>query len=338
MKIKRNKTPLLSGLKAMATLPYERTVADGSHERISEFNADLITQAYFSEPLTEYALGFNDGTDLDAELGFFAPEIQVGRRFEYATFGSDEEFLSDGDDDLRPTRSDFKEVEYTSAKVNDKTDNRGLQISLDLDEIEMDNWEEYYTQKLLRRIKRNSLRRAVSLLNAASVVTLKTWDTAVGRDPDQDVLLELIASGDITGIKPRKVAYGDTAWAKRMLAHRAQATAGGFASAMMTPAQVAPMVGAEQVMVSSARFTATAATKAQVLGNRVLMFTADDNVDRADPSNIKRFWSNASKEEGGGRYQIYSFRAGIKKHIIAVGHYEALRITSTVGIRRFDVA
>jgi hypothetical protein len=310
----------------------------GGHERIEEFNASLLVESSFSEPLTEYAVGFRE-PDLDAELEFFAPEVPVGRRFEYATADSDEEFLSDNDDDLRAIRADFPEVEYTGNKVDASTKNRGLQITIDLDEVQgRPDWEEYYTQKLIRRLKRNALRRAVALLSAAATNTAKTWDTTAGKDPDQDVITDLITGANARGVKSNRVGYGDTAWAKRALAHRAQDSAGGFASASLTEEALAALLGVDQVLRSNGRYTSAASTKTEIVANLVLMFSASAGMDTEDPSNIKRFVSMGNPEEGGGRFQVYSQRLSAKRHVIAVGHYELLKITSTLGIRKFTVS
>ena len=51
-------------------------------------------------------------------------------------------------------------------------------------------------------------------------------------------------------------------------------------------------------------------------------------MDTEDASNIKRFVSNGSPEEGGGRYQVYSARLSAKRHVIAVGTYENIKITT----------
>lgn len=315
-----------------------RHTGNSDHERIDAFNAALITESAYQQPLTDFAVGFRDPV-VDAELEFFAPEVEVGRRFEYATFDSDEEFLSDNQDDERAIKSDFKEASYTESKVEASTKNHGLQITIDLDQMNgRSNWEEYYTQKLLRRIKRNSLRRAIALLSAAATNTAKTWDTTAGKDPDQDVIADLVTAADISGIKPNRIGYGDTAWTKRMLAHRAQSTAGGFASAGLSPEQVASLLGVESVLHSNARYTSGANAKTQTVANLVLMFTALSGVDTEDASNIKRFVSMGNPEEGGGRYQVYSQRISAKRHVIAVGHYELTKITSTLGIRKFTVS
>lgn len=315
--------------------PYTGTF---QHDRVEEANAALLDQAFFSEPLTNYAVGFRDDADIDAALEFYAPMVPVSRKFAYGVFDNAEQFLTE-DDDARPIRADFRDVEYTSTKVNAATVNRGLQISVDLDEIDgMPNWEELYTQKLLRRIKRNSLKRAVALLAAAATNTAKTWDTTAGKDPDQDVLLELITAADLIGIRPNRVGYGDTSWSKRMLSHRAQSTAGGFGSSSLTPEALAGLLQVDQVSVTSARYTASATARTQIVANLVLMFLAESGVDTEDASNIKRFVSMGGGDQGGGQYQVYSNRVSAKRHIIAVGHYELTKITSTLGIRKFTVS
>lgn len=311
---------------------------DSGHERLEVFNADLITESSYQEALTSYAVGFREDS-LDAELEFWAPEVPVAQRFEYATFDSSEEFLSDYLDDERPMKSDFKEAEYTSAKVEAATKNRGLQITLDLDQLRgRSNWEEFYVQKLLRRIKRNRLRRAVALLSAAATNTAKTWDTSAGKDPDQDVIADLVTGADASGVKNNRVGYGDTAWSKRALAHRAQSSAGGFASSSLTPEALASLLGVEQVLHSNARYTSSSSAKTQTVANLVLMFNAASGVDVEDASHIKCFVSDGPAEEGGGKFQVYSQRISAKRHVIAVGCYELLKITSTVGIRKFTVS
>lgn len=330
---------LHNSLRRIEATNFVPLASDGKHERVSMFNADLATESFFSQPLTDYAVGFGDTADLDRELEFYAPGVEVTPRFEYAVHDNAEEFLSDGDDDERPSKADFKDVEYTEGKVNSNTVNRGLQITLDMDKIRgRSDWEEHYTQKLLRRIKRNQLRRAITLLSAAATNTAKTWDVSAGKDPDQDVVADLITGALASGIKANRIGYGDTAWSKRMLAHRAQNSAGGFSSAGMTPDQVAGLLGVEQVLKSTARYTSSASARTEMVGALVLMFNATSGVDTEDASNIKRFFSMGDAEEGGGKYQVYSARMSAKRHVIAVGHYERIAITSTLGIRKFTIS
>ena len=93
---------------------------------------------------------------------------------------------------------------------------------------------EEFTPGLLMRLLRSELRRAITVASAAATNTAKTWDTTAGKDPDQDVLTDLIAAVDDSGVRPNRILYGDVAWNKRLIAHRAQSTSGGYASAGLT--------------------------------------------------------------------------------------------------------
>ncbi|MEM1083228.1 MAG: hypothetical protein AAGI48_03830 [Verrucomicrobiota bacterium] len=304
------------------------------HDRIVAANASLFTESYFSEPLTTYAVGFRDPNNIEETLEFFAPAVQVPRRFEHAVHNNAEEFYSE-DDDERAIRADFGEVEYTEDKVDAKTVNRGLKICVDLDEVaDKDNWREHYTGKLLRRLNRNSLRRAIALLSAAATNTAKTWDSSAGKDPDQDVSTELIAAATASGVRPNRVGYGDTAYSKRITSHRAQDNAGGYASAGLTLEQLASFLNVDQTFVSRERYS-TGGDKQEVVNNLVLMFMAMSGQDQEDPSNIKRFWSPT---ESGGRVRVYEREVSAKLYEIVVEHYELTKITSMLGIRKFTVS
>jgi hypothetical protein len=304
---------------------------------ITQLNASMIVQGSFSEPLTTYATGWrDDGQGIQVELDFMAPSVQVGRRFEYKENINWEAYLSGTEEDLRASGGEFKTVELNSTKELAKTSNRGLQIVVDLDDVRDEpNWEQARVAQLMRRIKMNKLRRALAIYTAADTNTAKTWDTTAGKDPDQDVMSELVTAADAVGMKPNRVVYGDTAWSKRALAHRAQTSAGGFSSAGLTPADLAGILGVEGVLHSNSRYSSTKTAKAQVLGTLVLMLTAMQNADTEDPSNVKDFWSPT---EQGVRYAVHSIPWGIKRHIIAVEHNESMKLTSNLGIRSLTIS
>lgn len=115
-------------------------VDDGKnvHDRVVAANAALFTEATFSQPLTDFAVGFRDTNDIENTLQFFAPRVRTSRRFEYSVASNIEEFFSEVEDDLRPIGADFKDVGgYTETKVNGKTENRGLTITVDHDQVDM---------------------------------------------------------------------------------------------------------------------------------------------------------------------------------------------------------
>ena len=216
-------------------------------------NESVFTQQYFDEPLTQYAVGWKDPNNIEQTLEFFAPMTPAPRRFTYKEWTNIEEFLSEGTyEDLRAIGGEFPTVKFTGKETHARTDNRGLRIRIDLDEVAapdsalaggIANYQQRAVAKLLRRLNRNSLRRAISVLSAAATNTAKTWDTTAGKDPDQDVLSELVTAATASGIRPNRIGYGETAWTKRGLSHRAQNTAGGYASAGLTIDQAAALFG-----------------------------------------------------------------------------------------------
>lgn len=296
----------------------------------SRFNA-----AFFSEPLTAYAAGWREPNNIEALLDFIAPPVQVGRRFEYKLATNTEAFLTDTDD-ARAIGADFKRVEYKGSSVQDKTINRGLTIRVDLDMAgDMPNWRELYTARLLQRVLRSELRRAIDTLVNNATNTAKTWDTSAGKDPDQDILQELLAAIDSSGVRPNRLVFGDSAWNKRLLAHRAQATAGGFASASLTPEQLASFLGVDGARVSRERYQSSASAKSKVVPDIVLLFHGLDGVTADDPTHAKRFWSAV---EGGGKFRVYEQQVNSKMVDLTVEHYSNVLITSTIGLRKLTIS
>lgn len=298
-------------------------------------NEARFSAAFYSEPLTAYATGWKDQNNIEALLDFVFPPVQVGRRFEFKKNDNSESFLSEVDDD-RSLGADFKRVEYKGSSVDSKTINRGLTMRVDLDQVDqMPNWREVYTTRLLQRLLRNELRRAITALSNAATNTAKTWDTTAGKDPDQDIITELIAAADDAGLRPNRVVFGDVAWNKRLLAHRAQATAGGYASAGLTPDELASFLGLEGVRISRERYQNTALAKAKVVPDLVLAFYATDNLSTEDPSNGKRFWSAV---DGGGKFRVYEQQVSSKTVDLTVEHYSRLVVTSTLGLRKLTIS
>ncbi|MEW6306185.1 MAG: hypothetical protein AB1705_22190 [Verrucomicrobiota bacterium] len=297
-------------------------------------NDSRFLETHFSEPLTAYAVGWKDPNNLEETLEFVAPSVEVGRRFEWKKAANAEEFYSETDDE-RAIGGDFKRVEFTGEDVTDKTINKGLTCIVDLDNVAGANWQQQKTAKLLRRILRNELRRAVTALTAAAVNANKTWDTTAGLNPDQDIKTELIAAADVSGIRPNRVLFGDTAWNKRSIAYEAQDNAGGYAAAGLSAEELATRLAVDKVLVSRERFQSSAGAKSQVVGNKVVMYFAEDGVDTEDPSNIKRF---VSPVEGGGRVRVYVQQISAKLVAVTVEHYSKVVVTYTGGIRQLTIS
>jgi hypothetical protein len=298
-------------------------------------NESRFSSTFFSEPLTAYATGWREPNNLEAVLDFIAPPVQVGRRFEFKKAENNEAFLSDTDD-ARAIGADFKRVEYKGSTVTDKTLNRGLTIRVDLDMTgDMPNWRELYTARLLQRLYRSELRRAIKVLLDAATNNNKTWDVSAGKDPDQDVLQELLDAVNDSGIRPNRVLYGDIAWNKRLVSHRAQASAGGFASSALTPEQLAGFLGVDAVRISRERYQSTASVKSKIVPDAVLMFFGLEGVTTDDPTHAKRFWSAV---EGGGKFRVYEQPVNSKVVDITVEHYSNVLLTSSVGLRKLTIA
>lgn len=324
----------LSALAGIASLadeaPHTGNYVPG---RVTEANSDLFTNAYFSEELTGFVAGAADDTDLDAAVEFYSPTVPVNQRFEYLVLNRDDDFESELNDE-RAVGEDFKRVKSTGEVVQAKTVNRGLMMTVDRDEVGNDpNWQQRKIAQLIKRMKRNRLRRAINLLSAAAVNTNRTWDATAGKDPDQDLIDTLITAADSSGITPNRVGFGHTAWAKRGRSHRAQDSAGGFASAAMLPDQVAGLLGVDDVHVSKSRYN-NGSAKSEIIGNKVLSFYAESGVGTEDPSNIKGFVSMID----GLAHRVYVQELGPKLVNLIVEAYELTAITSTLGIRQETIS
>ncbi len=297
-------------------------------------NESRFNSSFFSEALTTYATGWQEPNKIEELLNFICPPVQVGRRFEFKKAENPEAFYSDGED-TRAIGSDFKRVEYKASTTVDRTLNRGLTMRLDLDLVgDMPNWRELYTARLLQRLLRNELRRAIALLGAAAN-TNKTWDTTAGKDPDQDILTDLLAAVDDSGVRPNRILFGDVAWNKRLLAHRAQTSAGGYASAGLTTEELAGFLGVDAVRVSRERFQVSTSAKAKIVPDAVFAFVGMDSPSLEDPTHFKRFWSAG---EGGVKYRVYDQVVNAKMVDLTVEHYSTILPTATVGLRKLTIS
>ena len=311
-----------------------------SHDRILSLNDSLITQANYSVPLTTYAVGYRDKAPLRELLNFLAPEVPVTRRFTYKEFTSWEAFLSDeGDDDTREPRGDFKTVrEATSTERSEYTRNRGLKIQVDEDQVVEQlngaDWKQFYTQRLMDRLARNKFRRALALAVAAATATSKTWASGT-PNADMDVRNELRAAADASGVRPNRVLYGETAWDYRLAGYEAQLTAASVQAVNRDEARLATYLNVDQVMVSGSRYTSSASAKTQVVGAKMLAFTAQDSITKEDPSNLKTF---ISPVEGGGYVRVFERQVGTKLWEIAVEEYNITKLTASSGIRLLNIS
>ena len=302
-------------------------------------NDSRFLETYFSEPLTSYAVGWRDPNNIQGTLDFIAPPVQVGRRFEWKQAVNAEEFLSETIDDQRAIGSDFKRVEYTAKDVTDKTLNKGLTYIADLDNVSGVTWQNDKVAKLLRRLYRNELRRAMTALNTAGTNTNLTWDTTAGKNPDQDLKNDLITAASTTGIRPNRILYGDTAFNKRGLCYESQSGATAFAQvAAMDLKQLASRLMVDEVRLSRERYQSSSTAKSEIVSNLVFGFYAEDGVDTEDPTNMKRFVSSFNAEQGGGLVRVYVQQLSSKLVSITVEHYSKIVVTYAAGIRKWTIS
>jgi hypothetical protein len=308
----------------------------GMHGQIALANDTLFAQGNVDVELTNYAVGWRDPSNLEAELNFLFPPAQVNDRFSFRSWTNAEEFLLDDDNsDLREIGGDFAMVEqYHNDETESRTFNKGLAIRIDKDQVRnQPNWRERAVGRLRSRLLRLDLRRAITLSQAAAVNTNVLWDLAGGVDPDMDINGQKTSAADISGLHPNSLYFGENAWNYRWATYRAQNNAGGYASASQTIDGVAGTLGFPRRFKSESRYQSAAAAKSQFLGSKVMMFLADDGLSQDDPSNFKNFWSPC---ENGQRFQVWAIEMP-KYHILIVEHYSRPTVTSTLGIRQLTV-
>ena len=302
-------------------------------------NDSRFLESHFSEPLTNYAVGWRDPSNIEASLQFIAPAVRVGRRFEWKQATNAEEFLSEVVDDQRAIGADFKRVDYSAKDVTDKTLNKGLTYIADLDNVSGPNWQNDKVGKLLRRLYRNEFRRGITALNAAATNTALTWDTTAGKNPDQDLKNDLLTATTATGVRPNRILYGDTAFNKRSLSYEGQSGATAFGQvAALNLDQLAARLMVDKIMVSRERYQSGAAAKSEIVSNLIFAFYAEDGVDTEDPSNIKRFVSAFDAEQGGGLVRVYMQQISAKLVALTVEHYSKIIVTYTGGIRKWTIS
>ena len=293
-------------------------------------NEARFTAGHYSEQLTGFTVGWRDPENIDQVLQRLFPEVMVGRRFDFKKAVNAQAFLSETDD-LRPIGSPFKKVEYTGTSASDKTHNRGLTIAIDHDEF--DDVEAEVTRsvdRLLQRLKRNALRRGLTLLDTLDHAG---GNTAFKVDTNPDGLIRAMAklSADTSGSFPNVYAIGELAWTYRLDAYEAPARVNGQNRANFTPEQLAAYLNADVVQVVKARYQSTATVKAAILSARIYAYLAIQGAGKDDPSAIKRFTSSA---RGGQKYGVY--REDHEKFTdVSVELYENI-VGTGVGVESID--
>jgi hypothetical protein len=307
-------------------------------------NEERFTASYYSEPLTQYAVGWQDPENLEALYNFIAPNVPVGRRFEYKLAINVEAFLSELNDE-RQIGSDFKQVEYKGATSYNKTANRGLKYRLDLDEEGAGILtEELIVSRLLQRLKRNIYRRAIlTLLNlSATSNTNVTWTYNSGSNanpqPDENIRTLIQGTQVTSGVFPNRLLIDLLSWNIRKNAYAQQALAAGAIYGYgRTVDDVVADQSVDGMMVSKALYQSTewvTPTKSYILPKNCVAFFAQDNPTRDDPTNIKRFVTPVAD----GDFRVYRQPVGAKFVDISVEYYDVIVQTATVGIGQLTIS
>jgi hypothetical protein len=346
MKLTPFQTALAVNVMAMLGLPaseaFQIHKADDAFEpgRILAYNASQFSANNPHEFLTNYALRFSDPNQaaLQALRELLAPEVpsNSSSHVDYAVYGLSDEFLAldNAVDARRPIGKDYNTLPNASkSNTSQKLHDTGLAIEVDEEEELLDSdWQQRKVARLLGILDRTELRTAITLFVALATNTAKTWDASAGKDPDQDVLTIINAAT----MRPGHAIYGPAAWSKRSLAHRAQDTAGGFASAMLTEDQLAAHLGLGSVMVPRNKYATGASTLSDVVGSYVLLFSSARGMEREDFSNLKTFTAPA---RSGGKRAVWVRQVGDKKWRIAVSTGKRLvAATSAVGAELVTVS
>ena len=321
---------ILSG----AIVPRYNPDAPLAHGQLTTANASLFTEAYFSEPLTTYAIGWRDPAGYDALSDFVAPPLPAtGERYEHIEYPNAEAFLSDdASDDLRPIGADFKTVDYTSTKDQRTIPNRGLRFVVDIDHVRaMPGWQETYTNRLMQRLARNAARRKVALAVAAGAAAALVWDAAGTADPDLDIANQAKLCGDSSGISPNRALWGLQAKLLRYATYGATNAAKAIAGRSLSPEEASQKIGL-QALVDESRYQ-TGATKAPIVANNVVLFSAY-GPSGEDPSNFK---SARGMTQQGSRFAVYVRQLSVKFWEIVVECYETEFCATTLGCRTLTV-
>ena len=318
------------------TIPADR-MGGNVPEQIYAANESRFIEATFSEPLTAFAVGYKDPGQLQELLDFIAPVVPTTRRFEYAYATNAEEFQAEtNNEDVRDIGASFKRVEYTTHKAVGVTYNKGLTIRVDLDNVEdQPLWEQIYTARIMRRLLRAEALRAYTVLAALATNTPLVWNATAGLDPDQDIADLVVAFADSMGMNPTRVLYGINAWQARRKAHRAQPSAGGFASSQQTIDEVAVGVGVAEGFISHERYSTSATAKSKIVPSTVLVYLSEANQSHEDPSNVKRFVSNT---QGGTPFRVFRQQVNAKLIDITVEHYSNILPTATLGVQMATIS
>jgi hypothetical protein len=303
-------------------------------------NDSLLRQTEVIEELTTFAASYDSmvGNGLARLRDFLAPPRPSSSRiFRLTSYNENEPWERvDYNRVKRGILADFPEVrQRIASKADLQAPNRGLSVIIDRDELkDKPEWQQTHTKWLIDLLNRASVLEAIDIYSAAAINDAVVWDAA--SNPDLDIRNRLLTLADTTGFYPQNVAYGDKAHLARQQAYESELTAGSLARAgAYTEDQIATALSVSNVLINMERYQNTAATKQEIIGKNVLIFTGVKDAGPMDPSNIVRHVVGGPY--GNGEYAVYVTDLGVKKVALTVENYEFIHTQHTTGIMKLAV-
>lgn len=319
----------------------------GEHGVVCSSNSANFDAQNLSEALTNYVQANQEKDEVQLELDKIFPPIPVSRAFEYRIIDDRSDFqIDDGGDDIRQIGGEFKEIKPRGKKTNGRTENKGLQVSIDNDQGGTEpGIQQFWTKNLRDRLMRTELYRGYQglLSNAVEATTgSKNWGgSGTPWDPDGDLAQLLLDSGDDRGQDSNMLIMSRTAWQRRFRALGFTTNPALTGTRNTTPEALASILGVDTLFVSNRRYqsgadnSARSQTKKQVLDGagssniRILACLQQAGMNMYDASNVKRFVSAC---QDGSMMRVF-VKTNLKTTVIAVEHYSVVTVTSTLGLR-----
>lgn len=303
-------------------------------------NESAFQNSFFSQPLTDFAVGYESQEEpLQELLDFIAPPVQVpDRLFQYDVQNNQVAFeaLMKGEDE-RALMGEFKVVTWLDSKATGSTQSKGLTTFLDNDILEkMPQKLEQAVATLKMMQLRADLIRANTLLNTLATNTAKTWSSGTPK-PDIDMKLAIKAARQALGMQPNRVLFGGGAWELRDSALAGQNTAGAFAGLMRLETDVARFYRVREIKINDLVYEIPGTGKTPIItDNKVFVFSGYTMPSLADTSNVKRFWSPVM---GGGEWAVFVDKvtsAELTK--VTVYHRSAILSPNTAGVQSLTIS
>ena len=302
-------------------------------------NESVFQDTFFSQPLTDFAVGYTSQEEpLQELLDFIAPPVQTPRLFQYDVMNGQMAFeAAEKGEDERALMGEFKVVDYHDTKATGATKSKGLTTFLDNDELEeIPGKLEQKVAQLKMMLLRADIIRANALLNTLATNTAKTWSSGTPK-PDIDMKMAIKAARTALGMQPNRVLFGGGAWELRDSALAGQNTAGAFAGLMRLESDVARFYRVRDIKINDLVYEIPGTGKTPIItDNKVFVFNGFTMPSTADTSNVKRFWSPVM---GGGEWAVFVDKvtsAELTK--VTVYHRSAILSPNTVGVQSLTIS